>query len=91
MEREVFSDPKVMELSRHFLLLRLDLTRTHPDQKRILEKHDIKGVPTVIFLNREGVEQKRLRIESMISKTDFIEKMKALLEASKEKSGSRRP
>ena len=87
MEREVFSDPKVMELGRHFVLLRMDLTRTHPDQARILEKHDIKGVPTVIFINREGVERKRLRIESMISKTDFLERMKALLEPSKGTGG----
>ena len=87
MDREVFSDPKVMELSRHFVLLRMDLTRTHPDQERILEKHDVKGVPTVIFLNREGVERKRLRIESMISKTEFLERMKALLEPSKGTGG----
>jgi len=87
MDREVFSDPKVMELSRHFVLLRMDLTRTHPDQERILEKHDVKGVPTVIFLNREGVERKPLRIESMISKTEFLERMKALLEPSKGTGG----
>jgi thiol:disulfide interchange protein DsbD len=90
MEREVFSDPKVMELSRRFVLLCYDLTRTHPDQKKILKKYDIKGVPTVIFLNREGVEQKRLRIESMISTSDFLERMKAALKLSRGTAGQGR-
>jgi thiol:disulfide interchange protein DsbD len=83
MEREVFTDPEIMKLSRHFELLRVDLTRIHPDQKKILEKYGVKGVPTVIFLNREGAELKRLRIECMVDSTEFLKRMRAVLEPKK--------
>jgi thiol:disulfide interchange protein DsbD len=89
MEKEVFTDPEVMKLSRHFELLRVDLTRSHPGQKEILEKYDIKGVPTVIFLNRKGVELKRLRIECAVSGTDFLQRMRAVLEQGKDGKGLR--
>jgi thiol:disulfide interchange protein DsbD len=88
MEREVFTDPEIMTLSRHFELLRVDLTRTHPDQKQILRKYDIKGVPTIVFLNREGVELKRLRIECMVDSTEFLKRMRAVLDS--EKGGKER-
>jgi thiol:disulfide interchange protein DsbD len=87
MEREVFSDPKVVELSRRFVLLCYDLTRTQPGQKKILEKYDVKGVPTVIFLNGEGIELKRLRVESLIDKTDFLKRMRAALQPSGTQGG----
>jgi thiol:disulfide interchange protein DsbD len=89
MDREVFTDPEVMKLSRRFEMLRVDLTRTHPDQKQVLEKYAIKGVPTVIFLNREGVELKHLRIECIVSKTDFLNRMRAVLEPKKGGKGLR--
>jgi thiol:disulfide interchange protein DsbD len=89
MDREVFTDPEIMKLSRNFETLRVDLTRIHPDQKKLLEKYEIKGVPTVIFLNREGVELKHLRIECIVSKTDFLNRMRAVLEPKKGGKGLR--
>ena len=34
MERNVFTDPEILKLSRHFVTLRIDLTKQHPDQKK---------------------------------------------------------
>jgi thiol:disulfide interchange protein DsbD len=89
MEKEVFTDPEVMKLGRHFELLRMDLTRTRPDQKQILEKYNIKGVPTIIFINPQGVEIKRLRIECMVSSTEFLKRMRAALDQGKGGKGLR--
>jgi thiol:disulfide interchange protein DsbD len=79
LDRKVFRDPEVVELSRRFVTLRVDLTVLHPRQKEILERYGVKGVPTVIFINKEGVEEKSLRIQSLVDTSEFLEKMKALM------------
>lgn len=82
MEKKVFKDPEVVKLSRNFVTMRLDLTRRQPFQEEILKQYGIRGVPTVIFLNRKGVEEKSLRIESYLSKFEFLGRMRKLLEKS---------
>jgi thiol:disulfide interchange protein DsbD len=79
MDRTVFRDPEVVKLSPHFLAMRVDLTVLHPRQKEILERYGVKGVPTVVFINKEGIEEKNLRIQSLVDKSEFLERMKALL------------
>jgi thiol:disulfide interchange protein DsbD len=80
MDKHVFSDPEVVELSHNFITVRLDLTRKKPFQKEVLRKYRIRGVPTAIFFNREGVEEKRLRTEGLVEKSEFLENMRWLLE-----------
>jgi thiol:disulfide interchange protein DsbD len=79
LNRKVFTDPEVVKLSRRFVTLRVDLTVPHPRQNEILGRYDVKGVPTIIFINKEGVEEKSLRIQSLVDKSEFLEKMKALM------------
>jgi thiol:disulfide interchange protein DsbD len=80
MEKEIFRDPQVVKLSQHFMAVRVDLTRRHPFQDEVLKRYGVRGVPTVIFLNREGIEKEALRIESLVEKSEFLEKMKRVLE-----------
>jgi thiol:disulfide interchange protein DsbD len=80
MDQKVFRDKEILKLSRRFVMLRVDLTRHHPSQEELLKKYGVKGVPTMIFLNSEGIEEKRLRIEAFVDKTDFLARMKELLE-----------
>lgn len=82
LDERVFRDPKVVDLSKHFITLRLDLTREAPGQGEILKRYNIVGVPTVLFMNREGKEEKHLRVESLVSKSVFLDRMKKLLEIS---------
>ena len=55
MDKDVFSDPEVIELSRKLTAVRVDLTRKHPEQEAILKRYGVRGVPTVIFL-KQGVQ-----------------------------------
>jgi thiol:disulfide interchange protein DsbD len=82
MDKEVFSDPEVIKLSRDFITVRLDLTRHRPFQDKVLRRYHIRGAPTAVFLNREGVEEKRLRVEGLIEKPKVLEKMRWLLKGS---------
>jgi thiol:disulfide interchange protein DsbD len=79
MDSKVFTDREVVELSRQFLPVRLDLTRRQPHQDEILRRYDIKGVPTILFFNPEGKEVKSLRVEEYMDKKEILQRMKKLL------------
>lgn len=79
MDRKVFKNPEVVQLSRHFITMRLDLTRRQPFQKDVLSQYGVRGVPTVIFLNREGKEERALRVEYLVSKSEFLDRMRRFL------------
>jgi thioredoxin:protein disulfide reductase len=79
MDEEVFSDSEVVKLSRSFLNIRMDLTTRQPGQKEILKKYGVRGVPTTLFINREGLEERDLRIEQYTGKEEVLSRMRKLL------------
>jgi len=79
MDTKVFTDPEIVELSRQFLALRLDLTRRQPHQDEILHRYGIKGVPTILFFDAEGKEVRTLRVEEYMDKKEILQRMKKLL------------
>jgi thiol:disulfide interchange protein DsbD len=82
MEKRVFKDPEVVRLSQNLITLRLDLTRHQPFQDEILKQYGVRGVPTVIFLNREGKEEKDLRVETYVGRREFLDRMRKHLGSS---------
>jgi thiol:disulfide interchange protein DsbD len=79
MDSKVFTDREVIELSRQFLPVRLDLTRRQPHQDEILHRYGIKGVPTILFFDKGGQEVKSLRVEEYMDKKEILQRMKKLL------------
>jgi thioredoxin:protein disulfide reductase len=79
MDSKVFTDPEIVELSRQFLALRLDLTRRQPHQDEILHRYGIKGVPTLLFFDTQGKEVASLRVEEFMDKKEILQRMKKLL------------
>jgi len=82
LDKKVFTDPDVVKLSRDFVTVRVDLTKRHPYQEKILERFQIRGVPTIIFIDGQGREVKALRIQSFVNAEEVLKKMKALFETS---------
>jgi thiol:disulfide interchange protein DsbD len=80
MEREIFQDAKVISLSRRLAAVRADLTRSHPQQEEIMKRYQIRGVPTIVFINSRGEEERELRIESYTTREEVVERMETLLE-----------
>ncbi len=80
MEKEVFTDPEVIKLSRNCVTVRLDLTIEQPFHREVLKKYGVRGIPTVVFINRNGVEDKQLRIKGHAGKSEFLDRLKRLLE-----------
>lgn len=81
LDRKVFADPEVVRLSREFITIRVDLTRRHPYQERLRKRYQIRGVPTIIFINRQGMEERPLRVESFVNRDEVLNRMKGLINA----------
>ncbi len=82
MEKEVFTDPEVIRLSRDVIAMRVDLTREKPFHGEVLEKYQVRGIPTLVFLNGEGVEEEGLRIKYLVSKPEVVDRLRRLREGS---------
>jgi len=76
MERGVFTDPEVVQLSERFLPVRVDLTQRHADQDELLRRYQVRGVPTILFLDASGREDRGLRIESYVAKDEVLRRMR---------------
>ncbi len=81
MERRVFNDPEVVSLSKDILCIRMDLTRKQPFQEEIMKRYQAWGAPTIIFIDKEGMEERGLRIESYVDNAELLNRMKSLLQS----------
>lgn len=78
LEIKTFSDPRVHEALKHWVLLRADLTQYSSGSVEALRKtYAIKGVPTLVFVGRDGREKKDLRAVGFISAEAFLKKTAA--------------
>jgi thiol:disulfide interchange protein DsbD len=81
MERHTFSSPPVIAKAKQFVTLRVDLTHsTKPENRSLMERFRIKGVPTVVFLGRNGKEIESLRFYKVIKPEEFLKRMERGLE-----------
>jgi thioredoxin:protein disulfide reductase len=79
LDKAVFRDKEVVALSEKFVVMRLDLTTQQENQDKILKKYQVIGVPTIIFINKDGKEERNLRIESFVGKSKFLSAMEHLV------------
>lgn len=59
MERTTFVDPEVLRRAEQFAMLQADVTAMSPENERLLDRYRVLGVPTTIFYDRSGREQRR--------------------------------
>jgi thiol:disulfide interchange protein DsbD len=77
MDKTTFRDPRVIEKSKQFLMLRADLTKeSSPEAEAIRKQFKIWGVPTTVFIGPDGREHTGLRQVEYVS----ADKMLALLD-----------
>ena len=72
-----FHDKRVVDLlKKEFILVKVDLTRKgNPRHKQLLEKYSVKGVPTIVFLNIQGIEMRSLRLVDFEPPDQFLERL----------------
>jgi thiol:disulfide interchange protein DsbD len=60
MERTTFSDADVRQQAERFAMLKADITREDEATTALAEQYQVRGVPTVIFVDSSGTEVHRL-------------------------------
>ena len=57
-------------------MVKVDLTRKeNPIHEQLLKEYEVKGVPTVVFLDRQGNEQSNLRLVDFLPADQFLIRM----------------
>jgi thiol:disulfide interchange protein DsbD len=57
-------------------MIKVDLTRKGDSiNERLLRQYDVRGVPTVVFLDRNGRERRDLRVVDFLPPAQFIKHM----------------
>ena len=81
LEDVTFHQPDVVtQAERYFTLIKVDVTRGgNPVHERLLKQYDIKGVPTIVFLDRKGKERLDLRIVDYTPPDQFLSHMSGLI------------
>lgn len=76
LDKYTFTDERVVSGAENFLLLKADLTQSEAEQVKMLKKkYNIRGVPTIVFINRNGTEVSDLRLLGYEPPEDFIQRM----------------
>jgi thiol:disulfide interchange protein DsbD len=73
LDHRTFSHQEVVDATADVLTMKADLTETaSPGVARLRKQYAIKGVPTVVFLDRDGKEREDLRVFGFVDKNDFL-------------------
>ena len=75
LDNQTFSNPEFKELSRDFKLVKFDATEDSPAIQAVLKKYGIKGLPTVIFINRNGDVRTDLTFTQFLDMNELKPKM----------------
>ena len=66
----------VKQAEQAFIMIKVDLTRKgNPAHEQLLKEYGVKGVPTVVFLDRQGNERSDLRLVDFIPPDQFLIRM----------------
>ena len=60
MERETWSDPRVIQRARSFVALRLDVSKADANAQADADRYDVQRVPSVVILDELGHEITRI-------------------------------
>ncbi len=67
LKDKTFTNSEFIEMSKEFDLIVVDATEDNPEIQKILTKYKVKGLPTVIFVNKKG------KVINELTFTQFLE------------------
>ena len=78
-EKITYADPEVMKELKKFVNIKIDCTNTNdPKIKQIWEKYRIVGLPTIVFINKDGTVASDKTITGFASAEEFLGVLKSL-------------
>ena len=72
-EKETFSDPSVQKAFGDMLLLQVDMTKNSEENRALMAKYKVLGLPTILFFNRDGKEIEGSRVNGFMSPVEFLQ------------------
>ncbi len=79
LDHLTFSQPEVVDAAKHMVTLKADLTQHgSPEVRALRKKYDIRGVPTIVFIDAAGRERQNLRAVEFIDKEEFLSRLNKL-------------
>lgn len=80
LDKFTFSQPEVIELSKNFYMLKVDLTTaSDPLGRELRQRFQVRGVPTIVFISPQGTELSDLRVVGFMEKEEFLPRMQRAL------------
>lgn len=76
---KTFGTDEFKEISKSFLLVKFDATEDNEQIRQVLQKYNVKGLPTVIFINRNGVVMNELTFTQFLTMSELKPKMQEAL------------
>jgi len=80
MEQLTFNKQEVMELSKQFVMLKIDATLPSKQINQWQKLYKVYGLPTMIFIDQEGKVREDLVLTGFEEATDFAKRMKEILD-----------
>jgi len=80
LESETFHQSDIVTRARKdFIMVKVDLTRAENALNEVLlKRYNVKGVPTIVFIGRDGRERHDLRLVDFLPADQFLDRMTAL-------------
>ncbi|CAM3891209.1 protein-disulfide reductase DsbD [Avibacterium endocarditidis] len=72
-EKYTFSNANVQQAFDDILLLQVNMTKNSPENKALMEKLNVLGLPTIIFFDKQGNEIHSARITGFMNADEFLE------------------
>lgn len=71
-EKETFSDPSVQKAFGDMLLLQVDMTKNSEENRALMTKYKVLGLPTILFFNQDGKEIEGSRVNGFMPAVEFL-------------------
>lgn len=80
-EKETFSDPSVQKAFGDMLLLQVDMTKNSEENRALMTKYKVLGLPTILFFNPDGKEIEGSRVNGFMPPVEFLQWIKKISKA----------
>lgn len=81
LEKETFSDSSVQKAFGDMLLLQVDMTKNSEENRALMTKYKVLGLPTILFFNRDGKEIEGSRVNGFMPPVEFLQWIKKISKA----------
>ena len=80
LEEKTFPDARIQELSKQFVLFKIDATNDSPELAKLKTTYKVMGLPTMIFYDTNGQVRTDLTVTGFMEAPEFLERMNKAVE-----------